>query len=274
MTIPLFVAFSVYGLIVLVLVTSIFIVAQLRADNSIMDIAYGPTFLLAGLASAWLLQSYSPLTLLCLTGIALWSLRLGLRIYRKNKGQPEDARYAAWRSAWSARGQLYFILRSYLQINVLQGLIITLVSLPLILSLTRPEYLFTTLPTLAWSIPLGALIFCIGLTLESIADHQLDTFIARKRAGTEPAILLTTGLFRYSRRPNYFGETLIWWGLAIMVCPLPLGWLAFIAPLLITYIVTYITGPMLEALFLKRNPVEYRAYQERTSYFIPLPPKT
>ncbi len=84
---------------------------------------------------------------------------------------------------------------------------------------------------------------------------------------------MTTGLFRYSRRPNYFGETLIWWGLAIMVLPLPFGYLALISPIVITYIVTCVTGPMLEKIFLARNEAEYRAYMETTSYFIPLPPK-
>jgi len=80
---------------------------------------------------------------------------------------------------------------------------------------------------------------------------------------------MTRGLFSLSRRPNYFGETLIWWGLAIMVLPLPLGWIAISSPLLITYIVTKVTGPMLEDSFLEKYPEKYQHYMDTTSYFIP-----
>jgi steroid 5-alpha reductase family enzyme len=238
-----------------------------------MDIVYGPLFLGAGLATASLLKSASWLSLLILGAVTLWSLRLFWRIYRKNQGQPEDPRYAAWRTAWQARGQLYFLVRSYLQVNLLQGIVIIAVALPIIISLSVSGISFTNLSLLTYSVPLGLLIFAIGLGIETVADWQLDRFIARKRADTETATLMTTGLFRYSRRPNYFGETLIWWGLAVMVLPLPFGYLALISPLTITYIVTKVTGPMLEKLFLERYPEEYRAYQARTSYFIPLPPK-
>ncbi len=239
-----------------------------------MDIAYGPTFLISGIASALLLTSYSWLTLLILSLIALWSLRLGIRIFRKNYGQKEDARYAAWRTLWSTRGQVYFIVRSYLQINLLQGIIILVVASPLIISLTQLSVSTTLYPLLVYSIPLGVLIFITGLVIETVADWQLDRFIAGKRTGTETATLMTQGLFRYSRRPNYFGESLIWWGLAIIVLPLPYGYLALLSPLLITFIVTRVTGPMLEQIFLEKYPVEYAAYMATTSYFIPLPPRT
>ncbi len=264
---------AIFGLSVLIIVTTVFVLAMIRRDNSIMDIAYGPTFFLAGVMSILFTESRSLLTLLMLGLIALWSLRLCLRIYRKNRGQPEDARYAAWRTSWSERGHLYFVLRSYLQINVLQGIIITLVASPFILSLveTSPETLHY--PLLAITVPLGLLVFAVGLAIETTADWQLDRFIARKRAGTETAPIIESGLFRYSRRPNYFGETLIWWGLALMVLPLPYGYLALMSPLIITYIVTRITGPMLEKIFREKYPVEYAAYEAKTSYFFPLPPK-
>jgi steroid 5-alpha reductase family enzyme len=273
MYIPITVVISVFGLVMLILVTSVFLIAQFKQDNSIMDIVYGPLFILAGGLCAWLLTSPSTLTLIILTLTTLWGTRLGVRIYRKNHGQPEDARYAAWRTAWSERGRLYFILRSYVQVNLLQGIVIVIVSLPFIISLTSPDTSFANLSHLSITLPLGAFVFFVGLSLETIADWQLDRFIARKKAGTETATLMTTGLFRYSRRPNYFGETLIWWGLAIMVLPLPYGYLALLSPLTITYIVTQVTGPMLEKLFLERYPEDYRAYQRRTSYFIPLPPR-
>lgn len=264
-------SYAVYGIFLLLIIAFIFLISQYKKDNSLMDIVYGPTFLLAGLGSFFALGQFSLSSYLILVCIALWSTRLGLRIYRKNKGMPEDARYAAWRTLWSQKGVVYFIVRSFLQINLLQGFIIMLVASPLIISLAYGD----TYPLIltSWSVILGLTVFIIGLAIETIADYQLDQFIARKKAKTENANLMITGLFHYSRRPNYFGETLIWWGLAIIVLPLPYGYIALISPLLITYIVTKVTGPMLEHIFLDKYGDEYREYMRKTSYFIPLPPK-
>jgi steroid 5-alpha reductase family enzyme len=232
-----------------------------------MDIAYGPVYLIATVATAHLTGAFGLLPTLASTLVALWSVRLCLRIFHKNYSQPEDARYAAWRAAWQEKGQLYFIFRSYLQVFVLQGAIITFVSLPIVLAIANP-FSYNL-----WFIVFGCVIWLIGFSIETVADWQLDNFIARKKSGEETASLMTTGLFKYSRRPNYFGETLIWWGLAIMTLPFTFGYIGIISPLLITYIVTKVTGPMLENMFLKKYGAEYRAYQKKTSYFIPLPSK-
>lgn len=259
--------FTITALIVLSYVTGVFVLAQLLRDNSIMDIAYGPAFAVAAWGT-YLLTDASGLTPLLLCGfVTVWAARLSLRILRKNWRKPEDPRYAAWRTAWSARGPLYFILRSYLQINLLQGIIIVIVALPVVVAITSPAAV--VLPFLVG----GLIVSTIGLLIEIIADAQLDRFLARKKAGTEVRPLMTDGLFRYSRRPNYFGESLIWCGLAIAVLPLPFGYVAVASPLLITFIVTRVTGPMLEELFLTKYPHEYRAYMATTSYFIPWFPK-
>lgn len=266
----LFANFGIIWCFLLFYVTTVFVVAQLRHDNSIMDIAYGPAFAWAALGAVTATAAWSAALPLLLIGcIGVWAARLAIRIGHKNWSKPEDPRYAAWRQTWEARGRLYFLLRSYLQINILQGIIIAIVLLPFVIALTAHP-----LTVVWWSVWLGFCIYLLGLGIESIADYQLDQFLARKRAGTESATLMTTGLFRYSRRPNYFGETLIWWGLAIMVLPLPYGWLAIASPLLITFIVTRVTGPMLEEIFLQKYPEEYQAYMKKTSYFIPLPPRT
>jgi steroid 5-alpha reductase family enzyme len=257
---------SVFGLVVLIIVSIIFLVAQIKKDNSVIDIAYGLIFLLSGVVSSYLISQNSQTTYIILFAVGLWSLRLSLRLLKKNYGQGEDQRYANWRKAWLQKGQVYFWLRSYLQINLLQGLIIVLVALPIIIS-------FTTSPTNNLFLTIGLAVFALGLTLETVADYQLDQFIKRKKLGTETATLMRTGLFKYSRRPNYFGETLIWWGLSIIVLPLPFGYLAFLSPILITYIVTKVTGPMLEKIFLEKYPNEYSDYMKTTSYFIPLPPR-
>lgn len=245
----------------------VFFIARIRHDNSVMDIAYGPTFFIGALGAAYLTDTSGVLLAAVIGSIGVWSVRLSSRIFAKNFGKPEDTRYAKWREQWMKKGRWYFLLRSYLQVNVLQLVIIWFVSLPIILALSYPtEYSLTFLA-------IGLFIFAVGLAYESIADYQLDQFITRKKAGVEEADLMTRGLFKYSRRPNYFGETLVWWGLAIMVLPLPFGYLGLISPLLITYIVTKVTGPMLEKAFLEKYPREYQHYIDTTSYFIPLPPR-
>jgi steroid 5-alpha reductase family enzyme len=257
---------GVFSTIIVVYVTIVFMIAQIRQDNSVMDIFYGPAFAVGMWATMFLTNQLHVVSVLVAGLLTLWAARLSIRIARKNWGKAEDERYAAWRRDWTARGKIYFIVRSYLQINLLQGVIIVLVSTPLILIITFGYGLFMPL------FYLGCAIFFLGLGIEATADAQLDRFIRGKIAGTETATLMTQGLFHYSRRPNYFGESLIWWGFAVIASSTPLGALAIISPLLITYILTKVTGPMLEAIFLKKYPEEYRAYMERTSYFFPLPP--
>jgi steroid 5-alpha reductase family enzyme len=258
--------YTVYGLIVLIYVTAVFLIAQLKADNSVMDIFYGPAYAVAYWVTWSLTGGPDGLPLIVGALVTLWAARLSLRILRKNWGKPEDPRYAKWRREWSARSALYFTVRSYLQVNLLQGLIICIVAAPLVwvIALGSVPGLVTLL---------GVAIVLAGLAIEATADYQLDRFIAGKRAGTETRELMTDGLFRYSRRPNYFGESLIWWGFSVIALPLSAGYLVLVSALLITYILTKVTGPMLEAQFLERYPEAYRAYMARTNYFIPGRPK-
>lgn len=254
---------GIVATLLFVYTTGVFFLAQLLRDNSIMDIAYGPAFFISMLGASILTFNINFLPAVVTSCIALWATRLSIRIGRKNIGSPEDARYAKWRQQWLQSGQLYFLLRSYLQINLLQGVIILLVLTPGIIALSYPGSLSISF------FSVGLAVYLFGLVYESVADWQLDHFLASKKAGTELDTIMKKGLFKYSRRPNYFGETLIWWGLAIMTLPLPFGFLGLISPLLITFIVTKVTGPMLEDAFMERYPAEYGAYRQTTNYFIP-----
>lgn len=260
-------AVSLYLGSILSVVTFVFLLALRLENNSIMDIAYGPTYAIAALCLLFGTQQFTPLTVGVVGAIVLWALRLSVRIYRKNAGKPEDERYAAWRREWMEKGRTYFVLRSYLQVFLLQGTVIAIVGIPALLAIIHAETYALT------GLIVGLFVFAFGLAYESVADWQLDRFIAKKRAGTIKDPLMRTGLFRYSRRPNYFGEATIWTGLAITVLSVPFGYLAVVSPLLITYIVTRVTGPMLEAIFLEKCPTEYRHYMHTTSYFVPWPPR-
>ncbi len=255
----------VYFISLWIFLSSIFIIALLKADNSIMDIAYGPSFAVAAWSTVLWSGTFEPLALIVAGCITLWAGRLSTRIWRKNHGKPEDARYAAWREAWSERGRWYFILRSYLQVYMLQGVIIAIVGLPALVATAYAADINY------WFMALGAFVFASGLAYETIADRQLDRWLARKQRGETDVDLMQEGLFRYSRRPNYFGEVTIWVGLMLIVLPLPFGWLAIASPLLIWYIVTYVTGPMLENIFLEKFPEQYQAYIDTTNYLVPGP---
>ena len=255
----------VYFFSILGFLTLVFFVALAKDDNSIMDIAYGPSFALAAWSSILFSGTTEPLPLVVAGCITLWAGRLSFRIFRNNYGKPEDLRYAGWREQWSQRGRWYFIVRSYIQIYLLQGIVIALVG--------SPAFLATVFGSAMniWFLLLGAIVFAAGLSYETIADMQLDRFLSRKRNGETDADLMQEGLFRYSRRPNYFGEVTVWVGLMLMVIPLPFGWVAIVSPLLIWYIVTYITGPMLEAIFLQKFPEQYQKYIKTTNYLVPGP---
>lgn len=259
---------AIVGLILLFYSALAFIATRVLRDNGFMDVMYGPAFFVSSGGALYITDNFGFLPVVIVGCIALWSTRLSIRIFRKNFGQPEDARYAAWRKKWLEKGRLYFWLRSYLQVNLLQCLIIGIVAAPAIIAISFPDENHPV-----W-LTIGFAVFLFGLAYETIADWQLDQFITRKKLGRESSTLMQKGLFKYSRRPNYFGETMVWWGLAIMVLPLPFGYLAVISPLFITYIVTCVTGPILEDAFLKRYPEEYREYMDTTNYFLPGSPRS
>lgn len=254
----------VFATVVLVLVSIVFMIAQIQRNNGVMDIAYGPLFFFSALGTLFFTSGVSATAFLITGLMGLWSIRLALRINRKNSGKAEDPRYAAWRLEWMKRGRSYFLWRSYTQIYLLQGLIIVLVAFPFIVATASS----VTLYNLNF-VFLGLALYAFGLGYEALADFQLDVFLLDKKSGKTTEPIMKTGLFEYSRRPNYFGETLVWWAIAIIALPLPFGFLGLISPIVITYIVTQVTGPMLERIFLEKYPREYQAYINTTNFFIP-----
>lgn len=258
---------GIYGALVLILVTCAFSIAQIKQNNAIMDVCYGMIYVLATLGTIILTDVTTSLVWIVFILLLTWGLRLSLRIGRKNWGRPEDQRYAVWRKDWLKRSPQYFLIRSYLQIYLLQGSIITIVSLPIIVIITANSPL---IPTTTY---IGLCIMFFGLIYETIADWQLDNFLKSKRLGVTEEQIMKRGLFQYSRRPNYFGEACIWWGFALAGLFMPFGFLGLLGPLLITYILTCVTGPMLEKIFLEKYPEKYTKYKNETNYFVPGPPK-
>ncbi len=241
----------------------VFGLALFLENNSIIDIVYGPLFVIALWSLALFWEHWSDRQWLLIVLITLWGLRLGLRILRKNWRKPEDFRYHAWREAWTKRGMLYFFFRSLTQIYLLQGMVVLIVLAPVLLTFSQ-----TQVP-LMWLNYLGAGLWLIGFFFEAVGDWQLDRFIQNS---ANQGKLMTSGLWRYTRHPNYFGESTMWWGIFFLVLGLPLSPLALVSPLLITFLLLKVSGiPMLEARFAGRP--DWEEYKRKTSAFFPWFPK-
>lgn len=236
----------------------LFVISLLRQDNGTADIGYGLGCVVAVSCAAFMEKPQWHVLVLC--GLVwIWGVRLATRIYRKNKGKPEDFRYKAWRDAWEKN----FVVRSFFQIYLLQGVVIYMVALPVILAIVFPK------PENLSILTIGVSLWIIGFLFEALGDYQLDRFI---KDPANKGKILTSGLWRYSRHPNYFGESVMWWGIAIAACGVSSLWIVgFLSPVLITYLLLFVSGvPMLEKRW--QQNAEWQEYKRKTSVFVPLPP--
>lgn len=246
-------------LLIFVYMNLIFVIAHTKKDNSAADVAWGIGFILIAYFTLLKNGLFLPRHLLLTGMITLWGLRLSGHIFLRNLGKTEDQRYRRWRQAWGP----YVFLRSFLQVFMLQGLLLLIIAYPIILiniSMTEGLGLLDLL---------GSLVWLAGLLFEALGDYQLYRFL---KDPTNIGKVMTTSLWRYTRHPNYFGEVLIWWGIYFVALSVPYGWTAIVSPITITYLLLFVSGiPMTEKLFAG-NPA-YEVYKKQTSRFFPWLPK-
>ncbi|MBV5338111.1 MAG: DUF1295 domain-containing protein [Deltaproteobacteria bacterium] len=244
---------------ILIYMTGWFIAAQIRVRNDIADVAWGLGFILAAAVSLLAGGIYSPRGLLVSGLVLVWGVRLALHIHNRNRGRGEDPRYRKWREEWGR----WFVLRSFLQVFMLQGILLLMVAIPIVFANTAPA------APLGWLDLLALAAWLYGFCFEAVGDRQLLKFI---RNPDNKGKLMTSGLWRYTRHPNYFGEVTLWWGIWVMTLALPGGWLTVVGPLTITFLILKVSGiPMLEKPYEDR--ADFQEYKRRTSAFFPLPPK-
>lgn len=191
---------------------------------------------------------------------AAWSLRLGLYVLiRVARLHPrEDARYRTLREKWPGPWR-------FLVFFELQALIAVVFSLPFLLASRNPQ------PGLGFFEWLGLMLAVCAIAGESLSDWQAQRF---KSNPAHRHAVVDVGLWRYSRHPNYFFESLVWWGLCIAALDSPYGVLTVVCPLLMLYLLLRVTGiPLTEKHSLESRGEAYRAYQRRTSRFLPGFPK-
>lgn len=237
---------------------------SVRLDNySFVDVTWALSF--APIAALYTLTGAGWLPRRIAIGalVAAWSLRLGIHLWRRVAGHhpKEDPRYAALRQKWSTNMQ-----RAFLYFFLAQGVLVWLLLLPVYLICQQRPHTFAPLEYM------GLALWFIALIGEGVADHQLARF---KRANKEDAkAICDVGLWHYSRHPNYFFQSLLWWGLFLMALPAPWGWISIVAPLAMLHFLLNVTGVALnEKLALEKRGAAYRQYQKSTSAFVPWPRK-
>ena len=243
------------AILIFVYFTVLFLVGTARRNNSVVDVGWGIGFVLV---AWWMLLQYAPFTLARVTMtllITLWGTRLFSHILRRNLGKPEDFRYANFRREWGK----WLVPRAFLQVYMLQGVLMYLISLPVLLA---PGSSHTVQPV--WY-GLGLAVFAIGFMFEALGDAQLRRFIA------DPAHkgqLMTGGLWRYTRHPNYFGEAVLWWGIWLITYGSDYFWLGLFGPLTITILLRFVSGVPLAEKYYADNQ-EFIRYAKKTPAFVP-----
>ena len=244
-----------------VIMSVVWIVSLPMKDVSIVDIAWGATGACIAV-STYTVATGDPGRMLLLTGMTvLWGVRLSLHIALRKRGKGEDFRYAAMR----AENPETFQVRSLVTIFFLQAFLIWAISLPVQIAQVQDSPEALTLLDL-----LGVTVWLIGFGIEAVADRQLKRFLS------DPANrgrVMDRGLWRYSRHPNYFGDSLVWWGIYLVAASTPWGWATIFSPLLMTFFLTNVSGkPMLERALAQRRE-GYQEYMQTTSPFFPWPPR-
>jgi len=245
----------VNGVLLLVYMTGWFLIAKRRHRLDTVDMAWGGGFIVASWAVALQQPSARSLLIACL--VTVWGARLSWHIARRNAKKPEDPRYIALSDKW--RGN--FWLRAYGSIFFTQGIVIWLVSLPAVVAAGAP------LAGLMWLGLAGAGLWVAGFIYESLADKQLADFLKQGKQTADSTgskgRVLDTGLWRWSRHPNYFGELMQWWAIGLIALQVSFGWLGLIGPLTLTILIAFVSGvPMIEKR--KRQNPAYRQYMQRT----------
>ena len=229
-------------------------------NASIVDIFWGLGFVIVAWASALNVGDVSSTGRVLLALTTLWGLRLSGYLWLRNYGKPEDFRYVAMRKHYGKN----FTLISLFTVFFLQGLIMMVVSLPVQIGLADTD------AALSINVLLGIAIFAVGIVFEAVGDWQLAAF---KRNPNNAGLVMQTGLWKYTRHPNYFGDACVWWGIGIVAVNVSYGWIGLVGSLLMNYFLLRVSGvPMLEKSMSKRRP-GYEEYKQHTSGFVPRRPK-
>lgn len=247
------------GLAIFIFMVTVFLIAQRMKDNSIVDIAWGFGFVIAAWVSLLYTQEFTIRQLVVVTLVTLWGVRLGAFLWYRSIGRGEDFRYANFRKNWGKNA----VMIAFFRVFMLQGAFMLILAYPILLVHASDG------PGVDVFMILGALIWLVGFFFQVAGDAQLQRF---KKHKTHEEQILNTGVWRYTRHPNYFGEATMWWGIFIIVLPVELGWTAVFSALFINFLLLRVSGvPFLDERF--KDNQNYQQYKKETNNFIPWFPK-
>lgn len=243
------------------------LVARAQGRVAVVDVAWGLMLVLmacTAAAVATLLGSGTPWRGWLVAGmVVVWGLRLSWHIGRRSRGGEEDPRYEQLLGGPLTEVGTGVAVR---KVFAVQGAAAWLIAAPVTIG--------AVLEVAWWPVVvLGVLVWALGMTFEAVGDAQLASYRSRPRDQRPP--VLATGLWRYTRHPNYFGDACVWWGLWL-AAGLASGWVVglvtVLGPIAMTYFLAFATGARLLERSMMQRP-GYREYAARTSMFVPLPPR-
>lgn len=247
-------------LVVLALMTILWLVSLLVKDSSIVDIFWGAGFVIL----VWFYLANSDAdesrTWLQAILVTIWGLRLATYIGWRNIGKGEDKRYQKWRNE---AGESWW-WKSYFRVFVLQGIIMWIVAWPLL----GAQYYGGPDSLTVWD-GLAVGLFIIGFAFEAGGDLQLARFKANP---TNDGKVMNKGFWRYTRHPNYFGDSVQWWAFYLLALVAGAWWTIF-SPMLMQFFLMRVSGVTLLEKDLKESKPQYAQYIERTPAFFPWFPK-
>lgn len=247
-------------LLILIYFSFFFLIAVLKKDNSIVDIGWGLGYVYTANIALYLTNNYNLRSFFITFIVTIWGLRLSYHIFKRNLGKGEDYRYAKWREEWDN-----FYLKSFLRVFMLQGILLFIISTPIIKIISSP---FQGLKIIDFA---ALLVWGIGFAFEAVADKQLREF-KKKDDSKKDGHVMKKGIWKYSRHPNYFGDAVIWWSYYLMVLAVSGGWKFIYSPIIMTYLLRFVSGvPLLEKRYA--DDEEYQKYAEKTPIFFPRFPK-
>jgi len=248
------IAFLYSAAALLVVAVVFWLISLLRNDVSIVDSLWSLMFLLAALVYAAVNGESGPRETAVLLLVAIWALRLSVYITWRNHGQPEDYRYQEIRS----NNQPGFRYKSLYIVFGLQALLAWVISLPLVAAISGQA-------AIGFLDYAGIALWVTGMFFEAIGDLQLSRF---RKDPQNKGKVLDTGLWRFTRHPNYFGNFTLWWGFYLIALSAG-GWWSVISPLLMTLLLLKVSGvALLEKDISARRP-QYQQYIRRTNAFFP-----
>lgn len=234
--------------------TLFFIVATIIKNNSIVDIGWGFGFVFTSWIIFFVYGNYSLTSFIVNAMVSLWGLRLFYHILRRNIFEAEDFRYANWRKAWGK----WVVPRAFIQVFMLQGIFQYMIgSVSFYLNTYELEFKLLSI--------IGIILWLIGYYFQVVGDKQLKDYI-KKETPKDP--LLKTGLWSITRHPNYFGESLMWWGIYLFGVLNGVPLYLIISPLTITIVLYFISTPLLEEKMQERPG--WDEYSKKTPMFVPI----